>query len=181
MSGIGVFSLIGQVLSERNWLVADLEKRLRERGHKFNRKTIYRLTYPIPIKRVDAIILRAVSEELQLPLERLITFDIPKLQKLDPIADKRLSLLMAKNDRGDLTEEEKQELQELGEIAEKLSLQNARIFAAYRKINPDSSVNQLPRQEVAVRFRKHKDQNNKPRNRANRPIDSRKKRVQVSS
>lgn len=88
---------------------------------------------------------------------------------------------MAKNDRGDLTEEEKQELQELGEIAETLSLQNARIFAAYRKLNPDSSVNQLPRQEVAVRFRKHKDQNNKPRNRANRPIDSRKKRVRVSS
>jgi hypothetical protein len=181
MSGIGVFSLIGQVLSERNWLVADLEKRLRERGHKFNRKTIYRLTYPIPIKRVDAIILRAVGEELQLPLERLITFDIPKLQKLDPIADKRLASLMAKNTGGDLTEEEKEELQELGEIAEKLSLQNARIFAAYRKINPDSSANQLPREEVAVRFLKHPAQKNKPRNQANRSIGSRKKRAQVSS
>ena len=174
MKGIGVFSLIGQVLSERNWLVADLEKRLRERGHNFNRKTIYRLTHPIPMQRVDAIILRAVGEELQVPLERLITFDIPKLQKLDPIANKRLSSLMAKNDRAGLTEEEKQELQELGEIAEKLSLQNARIFAAYRKINPDASLTQLQKQEVAVRSLKHPAQNNKPRNRSNKPIRSRK-------
>jgi hypothetical protein len=177
MSGVGVFSLIGQVLSERNWLVADLEKRLRERGHKFNRKTIYRLTHPTPMKRVDAIILRAVGEELQLPLERLITFDVPKLEKLDPIADKRLSELMAKNNRGDLAEQEKQELQELGEIAEKLSLQNARIFAAYRKVDPDSSVNQLPKQDVAVRFLKHAAQKVKPRNRANRPIGAKKKRA----
>jgi hypothetical protein len=174
MKGIGVFSLVGEALSERNWLVADLEKRLRERGHNFNRKTIYRLTYPIPMQRVDAIILRAIGEELQLPVERLITFDIPKLQKLDPIADKRLSSLMAKNDRGDLTEDEKQELQELGEIAEKLSLQNARIFAAYRKINPGSSLTQLPKQEVAVRILKHPAQKNKPRNRANKPTGSRK-------
>jgi hypothetical protein len=155
MSGTGGFSLVGQVLSERNWNVSDLIDRLAARGYNFDRKTIYRLTNPFPMQRIDARLLRALSEALELRLDQLISLQIPKLRKLDSKADKRLSLLMGKNSRGELTPDEKAEFQTLGAIAEKLSLENARILAAYRKLNLNPNLDELPRERVAVRFRSH--------------------------
>jgi hypothetical protein len=153
MKGTGVYPLVGQILSERNWTAADLIKHLEAKGYNFDRKTIYRVTQARPMYRIDARILRALCETLLVDLGEVISLQMPKLQKLDDAADKRLTALMDKNTEGDLNESEKEELQTLGSLAQRLSLENARILAAHRKLNKHANLDEVLKDRVTVAFR----------------------------
>jgi Cro/C1-type HTH DNA-binding domain len=117
MRNIGVFSLVGQVLAERNWKASNLIDRLDKRGYTFDRKTVYRLTQPLPIERIGGRLVRALCEVFQLAVEDLISLEPPRLRKIDAKSDKRLSELMEKNSRGELSEREREEFQVLGAAA----------------------------------------------------------------
>jgi hypothetical protein len=55
----------------------------------------------------------------------------PRLQRIDAAAQARLDELMDKNTDGALTVAERRELDKLGRLAEKLSLENARLLASH--------------------------------------------------
>ena len=150
MNDIGVFSLVGQVLAERNWKASDLIDRLGKRGYTFDRKTVYRLTQPLPIERISGRLVRALCEVFQLTVEDLISLEPPRLRKIDAKSDKRLSALMEKNSRGELSEKEREEFEDLGAFAERLSLENARLLAAYRKFNVKVDLDKLRREKIEV-------------------------------
>jgi hypothetical protein len=150
MNDIGVFSLVGQVLAERNWKPSDLIDRLDKRGYTFDRKTVYRLTQPLPIERISGRLVRALCEVFQLTVEDLISLEPPRLRKIDAKSDKRLSELMEKNSRGELSEKEREDFQELGAAAERISLENARLLAAYRKLNVKVDLDKLRREKIEV-------------------------------
>ncbi len=67
------------------------------------------------------------------------------LIRIDRKMQARLTFLMGKNNEGQLTESEMRELVELGDHAEKLSLQNAQILA--------DSTDASPRRRHTVRLR----------------------------
>ena len=150
MNDIGVFSLVGQVLAERNWKASDLIDRLGKRGYTFDRKTVYRLTLPLPIERISGRLVRALCEVFQLAVEDLISLEPPRLRKIDAKSDKRLSALMEKNSRGELSEKESEEFEDLGAFAERLSFENARLLAAYRKFNVKVDLEKLRREKIEV-------------------------------
>jgi len=66
----------------------------------------------------------------------------PELHRIDEKTQERLFFLMGKNNEGKLSDREARELAELGDYAEKLSLENARILAAAataaKKRNPNA-------------------------------------------
>ena len=53
----------------------------------------------------------------------------PELRRIDEKMQNRLSFLMDKSNEGQLTDDEARELAQLGDHAEKLSFENARILA----------------------------------------------------
>jgi hypothetical protein len=150
MKGNGLYPLVGQILAERNWSIPDLIKRLESRGYHFDRKTVYRVKDLKPLHQINAKLVSALCEIFDLPLDQVIALQPPKLRRLDDVADKRLTELMDKNTEGELTEAEKEELEQLGSLAQALSIQNARTLVAYRKANGTVDVNQLLRQKVTV-------------------------------
>ena len=127
--------------------------RLDERGYRFDRKTVYRLVQPLPIERVSGLLIRAVCEVLQVPVAELISLELPRLRKIDAKSDRRLSALMEKSSRGELSEKEREEFEELGAFAERLSVENARLLAAYRKLNVNVDLAKLPREKIEVSAR----------------------------
>jgi hypothetical protein len=84
---------------------------------------------------VSTAVLRAVCEELRVGIGDVLVWERPqpKLHRIDPEIQDRLSLLMTKNNEDELTGEERKELETLGAEAERLSLENARILAAAAK------------------------------------------------
>jgi hypothetical protein len=150
MKGTGLYPLVGQILAERNWSVPDLIKQLESRGYRFDRKTVYRVKDLKPLHQINAKLVSALCEIFDLPLDQVIALQPPKLRRLDDVADKRLTELMDKNTEGELTEAEKEELEQLGSLAQALSIQNARTLVAYRKANGTVDLNQLLKQKVAV-------------------------------
>jgi hypothetical protein len=68
------------------------------------------------------------------PLSELITFGTPKgmLHRLSAAKQKRLDTLMTKNNKGQLTDGEREELRALVREAEEITLANARILAGQR-------------------------------------------------
>ena len=150
MKGTGLYPLVGQILAERNWSVPDLIKRLESRGYRFDRKTVYRLKNLKPLHQINAKLVSALCEIFDLPLDQVIALQPPKLRRLDDAADKRLTELMDRNTEGELSESEKEELEQLGSLAQALSIQNARTLVAYRKANRTADLNQLLKQKVTV-------------------------------
>lgn len=150
MKGIGLYPLVGQILAERNWSVPDLIKRLESRGYSFDRKTVYRLKNLKPLHQINAKLVSALCEIFDLPLDQVIALQPPKLRRLDDAADKRLTELMDKNTEGELSESEREEFEQLGSLAQALSIQNARTLVAYRKANKTVDSNKLLKQKVTV-------------------------------
>jgi hypothetical protein len=70
----------------------------------------------------------------EVPLSELITFETPKgtLHRLSAAKQKRLDTLMTKNNKGQLTDGEREELRALVREAEEITLANARILAGQR-------------------------------------------------
>ena len=110
MSGIdkGAWSTLPSLLAEKNLSVADLHQILRKRGFEVNKKSLYRLTTSQPVQKLDATIVRAVCEALEIRLQDLIQFQKPKfeLKRLDPRSQRELDRLMDKNNQGGLTKTE---------------------------------------------------------------------------
>jgi DNA-binding Xre family transcriptional regulator len=125
------YSRLSGILTTHRFTVADLCKRLSAKGVLFDRKTIYRLAGFKPMQTINAPVLGAVCEELNVGVGDVIAWEPskPELHRIDEKTEKRLSLLMGKNNEGKLTAAEARELAELGDYAEKLSLENARILA----------------------------------------------------
>jgi DNA-binding Xre family transcriptional regulator len=119
---------------------------LSQKGIPFDRKTLYRLAGFKPMQTINAPILRAVCEELNVGVGDIIAWEPskPELHHIDEKTQQRLSFLMDRNNEGQLTDDEASELAALGEYAEKLSLENAWILAdaaaAAKKRNREQSV-----------------------------------------
>jgi DNA-binding Xre family transcriptional regulator len=125
------YSRLSRILATQRFTVADLCKRLSQKGIPFDRKTVYRLAGFKPMQTINAPILGAVCEELNIGVGDIIAWEPskPELLRIDEKTQERLSYLMAGNNEGPLTADEARELAELGDYAEKLSLENARILA----------------------------------------------------
>jgi DNA-binding Xre family transcriptional regulator len=152
------YSLLPQYLLKRNYTVADLINKLREKGESFDRKTIYRLVGSEPMRTINSAALGAICEELQVSLGEIITFEppAPTFKRIDNRSQKRLSFLMSKNNDGKLTVAESKEFQELGRYAEELSLENARTLARHRGLNRPVSEHMPSNEDRKRRRRKIK-------------------------
>jgi DNA-binding Xre family transcriptional regulator len=125
------YSRLSRILTAQQSTVADLCKKLSEKGILFDRKTVYRLAGFKPLQTINAPILGAVCEALNVGVGDVIGWEPskPELHRIDDKTQERLSLLMGRSNEGELTDSEARELAELGNYAEKLSLENARILA----------------------------------------------------
>ncbi len=125
------YSRLSRILTAHRFTVADLCKRLADKGVPFDRKTIYRLAGFKPMQTINAPILGAVCEELNVGVGEVIAWEPsrPELHRIDEKTQERLSFLMGKSNEGQLTSSEAREFATLGDYAEKLSLENARILA----------------------------------------------------
>lgn len=130
------YSTLPQLLIERRLTVADMHKRLLKRGFRFDKKTLYRLISPEPLHRIDTPVMGAICKEFKVGLDDLLVWEPvkPKLQRIDSETQERLDFLMEKNNEGTINETERKELLKLGEIVERLSLENARLVASQAKI-----------------------------------------------
>lgn len=130
------YSILPQLLSERRLTVADVHKRLLERGFRFDKKTLYRLISPEPLHRIDTPVMGAICKEFKVGLDDLLVWEPvkPKLRRIDSETQERLDFLMEKNNEGTITEAERRELLKLGEMVERLSLENARLVASQAKL-----------------------------------------------
>jgi hypothetical protein len=70
-----------------------------------------------------------------MPSLQLITFEVSKrrLQRFSAAKQKRLDVLMARNNEGQLTDAETEELRALVREAEEMALANAHVLAGQRK------------------------------------------------
>lgn len=130
------YSALPQLLSERRLTVADMHKRLLERGFRFDKKTLYRLISSAPLHRIDTPVMGAICKEFKVGLNDLLVWEPvkPKLHRIDAGTQERLDFLMEKNNEGTLNAAERRELLKLGEMVERLSLENARLVASQAKV-----------------------------------------------
>jgi hypothetical protein len=133
---VKAYSRLRRVLDEQNMTVPELHRRMREQGLKINLKSLYRLSNDQqPLQRLDLRVAGAICQVFALPLSELIAFERPKrkLRRLASVKQKRLDILMAKNNEGELSSSEGEELRELVREAEEIMLDNARQLAAQRQ------------------------------------------------
>jgi hypothetical protein len=129
------YSRLKRLLGERNITVPELYKRIQPRGMQVNLKSLYRLSREHqPLACLDLRVAGAICQGCEVPLSELIIFETPKatLHRLSAAKQKRLDILMAKNNEGQLTDGEREELQALVREAEEMTLANARILAGQR-------------------------------------------------
>jgi hypothetical protein len=131
------YSRLKRVLSEQKITVPELHRRLAEKGLRVNLKSLYRLSNEHqPLERLDLRVAGAICEVCKVPLGDLITFEAfgENLRRLEVNKQKRLDVLMAKNNDGLLTTLEREELQALVREVEELSLANARVLKKHIEI-----------------------------------------------
>ena len=129
------YSHLKRVLGEQKISVPELHRRIRKRGMRINVKSLYRLAHDTqPLERLDLRVAGAVCEVCHVPLSDLISFTPQKvkLRRLPTPKQKRLDLLMGKNNDGKVTRTEQVELRDLVREAEEITLANARILAEQR-------------------------------------------------
>jgi DNA-binding Xre family transcriptional regulator len=137
----GAWSTLPNLLAEKNLTVADLHEILRKRGFEVNKKSLYRLTTPQPIQKLDTSIVRAVCEALDVRLQDLIQFQKPKfeLKRLDLKSQRELDRLMDKNNEGELTKNEQARFQILLDEAQSISLYNAKALLNQKRLRESTS------------------------------------------
>jgi DNA-binding Xre family transcriptional regulator len=131
------YSRLKRVLSELKITVPELHRRLAEKGLGVNLKSLYRLSNETsPVERLDLRVAGAICEVCSVKLSDLITFETGEenLRRLEAKKQKRLDELMALNNDGLLTPQEREELQALVREVEELSLQNARVLKRQRQL-----------------------------------------------
>src|SRR5947209_6949856 len=126
---VQAFSRLKRVLDEQNLSVPELHRRMRQQGLRINLKSLYRLSQEQPLQRLDLRVAGAICQICALPLSELIVFERPgrKLRRLAAGKQKRLDRLMAKNNEGQLTDAEGQELRALVREAEEITLDEAEV------------------------------------------------------
>ncbi len=130
------YSRLKQVLDERQMSVPELHRRIGKQGLRINLKSLYRLSYEHqPLERLDLRVAGAICQVCEVPLSDLITFEGSRrrLQRFSAVKQKRLDTLMTKNNEGQVTPEELEELRSLVREAEAMTLGNARALARQRQ------------------------------------------------
>jgi hypothetical protein len=126
------YSYLKRLLEERQLSVPELHRRMSARGMTVNRKSLYRLTdNRHPVDRLDMRVAGAICSVCSVGLSDWIRFEgkHQTLQKLTPMKQSRLDLLMGMNNQGTLTEAEREELRSLVKEAEEITLANARLLS----------------------------------------------------
>jgi hypothetical protein len=130
------YSGLKQVLAEHGLTVPEPARRTQRRGQRVNLKSLYRLSNNRqPLERQDLRVAGVICEVCQVPLSELIAFEKPKarLRRLTASTQRRLDVLMAKNNEGQLSTAEQSELQNLVRQADQITLENARTLAGQRR------------------------------------------------
>lgn len=130
------YSQLKRVLDTRRMTVPELHQRIARSGVRINLKSLYRLSKEHqPIERLDMRVAGAICRVCRVPLSELIAFEAPKrrLQRFSGAKQKRLDMLMDKNNEGQLTAAESDELHVLVREAEEITLANARLLARQRR------------------------------------------------
>ena len=131
----GAWSNLRLILAQRNLSVLDLQKTLQKRGVSVNVKSLYRLTDPAPLWKIDTRIVNAICQTFGLELGDLIQLEKPtkELKRLAPEKQQRLDALMEKNNAGQLTRAERAELTRLVDESQRISLHNARVLVEQKR------------------------------------------------
>lgn len=133
---IQAYSRLKHILSERKLTVTELYRRIQQRGMKVNLKSLYRLNHEHQlVERLDLRVAGTICQICDIPLSELIRFETQDEGLLYfPFAkQRRLDILMEKNNEGKLTATEREELQTLVREAEEMTLANARRLAEQRQ------------------------------------------------
>ncbi len=133
---VQAFSQLRSVLGERRMSIPELRRRLVEQGLNVNLKSLYRLVKnDQPLERLNLRIAGVMCQVCDVPLSRLITFEMTeaRLRRLTAAKQRRLDALMTGNNEGRLTPAEHKELQGLVREAEAIALSNARRLASQRR------------------------------------------------
>jgi hypothetical protein len=138
-------SSLAGILRQKQWTVADLLRRMDEMGVALDKKTVYRLATNEPLRTLNLPVVAAVSHALELedPSELICwtaSASPPRLQRIDEATQARLDELMDKNTEGRLQAAERREFEKLGELVEKLSLENASLLARQTRLNEDGGT-----------------------------------------
>jgi hypothetical protein len=129
---VQAYSRLRRILGERGMSVPELQRQLVQHGLSVNLKSLYRLSRDDqPLERLNLRVAGMICQLCQVPLSSLISFEVAlgRLRRLSTAKQQRLDALMAANNRGDLTSNERQELQDLAREAEEIALSNARTLA----------------------------------------------------
>jgi DNA-binding Xre family transcriptional regulator len=131
----GAWSNLRLILAQRNLSVLDLRKTLQKRGVSVNVKSLYRLTEPAPLWKIDTRIVNAICQTFDLELGDLIQLEKPtkELKRLAAERQQRLDALMEKNNAGELTRPEGAALTRLVEESQRISLHNARVLVEQKR------------------------------------------------
>lgn len=133
---VQAYSRLKQVLDRQKLTVANLYRRIQRNGLHVSLKSLYRLTEDEhPLERLDLRVAGVICHVCQVPLSELIAFRVTpqRLRSLAAGKQKRLDVLMAKNNEGRLTNAEQRELRALVDETEKITLDNARKLARQRQ------------------------------------------------
>ena len=101
-----------------------------------NVKSLYRLSSEHrPLERLDLRVAGMICHVCKVPLSDLISFENGhgKLRRFSAAKQKRLDVLMTRNNDGDLGRAELLELKALVREAEEMNLKNARVLARQKQ------------------------------------------------
>ena len=133
---IHAFSQLKRVLGECKLSVPQLQRRLEQHGLSVNLKSLYRLAKADqPLERLNLRVAGMICQVCDVPLSKLIAFELTeiRLRRLSAVKQKRLDILMDKNNQRRLTSAERKELQVLIRDAEEIAVSNARKLAGQRR------------------------------------------------
>jgi hypothetical protein len=133
---VQAFSQLKRVLGERGMSVPELHRRLEQQGLSVNLKSLYRLVKDDrPLERLNLRVAGLICQVCEVPLSRLIAFEMEdvRLRRLSAAKQLRLDELMAGHNEGRLTAAQRKELQGLVRETEQIALDNARRLARRRR------------------------------------------------
>ncbi|WP_394796345.1 helix-turn-helix domain-containing protein [Armatimonas sp.] len=126
------YSYLKRLLKQQEISVPELQRRIRTQGLSVNLKSLYRLSDDTqPVDRLDMRVAGAICSVFSVRLSDWIVFqeESQMLHTLAPQKQSRLDTLMGKNNQGELTATEREELRALVREAEEMMLVNARLLS----------------------------------------------------
>ena len=133
---VQAFSQLKRVLGERGMSVPELHRRLEQEGLSVNLRSLYRLVKDDrPLERLNLRVAGLICRVCEVPLSRLIAFEMDdvRLRRLSAAKQLRLDELMGGHNEGRLTASQRKELQGLVRETEEIALDNARRLASRRR------------------------------------------------